>query len=294
VTNHVLIIGATGMLGHKLVQHLSERFTVTATIRGSAAPGHPAAHAAIAGAALVCNVDVEDAPRLATVIGAVAPDVVINAVGIVKQLEAAKDPLPSIAINALLPHQIAMACRALPRPARLIHLSTDCVFSGRGGPYQESDFADADDLYGRTKLLGEVTGQNCLTLRSSIIGRELRNKSGLVEWFMGQRGGKVRGFTRALYTGLTTIAMASLIGDLIEHHPELQGLWQVASAPIDKYQLLQLLNRHFDLGIAIAPDEAFFCDRRLDGSRFAERTGFRAKPWGTMIAEMRADPTPYD
>src|SRR5258708_2840497 len=136
------------MLGHKLVQHLSERFTVTATIQGSAAPDHPAAHVALAGAALVPNVDVKDAPRLATVIGAVAPDVVINAVGIVKQLEAAKDPLLSIAINALLPHQIAMACRALPRPARLIHLSTDCVFSGRGGPYQESNFSDAGALSG--------------------------------------------------------------------------------------------------------------------------------------------------
>lgn len=293
MTRHILIVGATGMLGHKLVQHLSERYKVTATIRGDAVPDHPAARAALARVALVRNVDVRDLPLLTEAIAAVAPDVVINAVGIVKQAEAAKNSLQSIAVNALLPHQIAMACRALPRPARLVHVSTDCVFSGNAGPYRESEFADATDLYGRTKLLGEVTGHNCLTLRTSFIGRELRNGLGLVEWFMSQRGGSVRGFARALFSGLTTIAMADLIGDLIEHHPALEGLWQVASTPIDKYRLLKLLNEHFDLSITIARDEAFSCDRCLDGSRFAERTGFRAKPWDDMIAEMRADATPY-
>ncbi len=290
----ILVLGAAGMLGHKLVQRLSKSFPVTGTLRGHAIPDSSAAECALGSARLLFGINVEKDEEIKRAFKAAEPDVVINAVGIIKQLKEAKDPIPAITINALLPHRLAKLCLSGTKRVRLIHFSTDCVFAGRDGPYHESDIPDAEDLYGRTKLLGEVGGPNNLTLRSSIIGRELKGAAGLVEWFVSQRGNGVSGFARALYTGLTTNVMAELVAGLIVDHPGLEGIWQVASTPINKYELLQMLERHYKLGITIVRDEQFSCDRRLDGSRFAGHTGFQAPNWETMIGDMRADPTPYD
>ena len=216
---------------------------------------------------------------------------IVNAVGVIKQLDTAKEPIPSILTNSLLPHRVAAVCAR--NGVRLIHPSTDCVFAGRRGPYAESDTADAEDLYGRSKLLGELNQPGCLTLRSSIVGRELRGRSSLVEWFLSQRGGRVSGYVRALYTGMTTNVIADLIGRLVIDYPQLHGIWHVASEPITKYKLLALVNHHFGLGIELIRDEKFVIDRRLDGSRFRAETGLCAPSWDTMIAEMQSDPTPY-
>ncbi|MGP0091070.1 MAG: dTDP-4-dehydrorhamnose reductase family protein [Xanthobacteraceae bacterium] len=288
----VLVLGGTGMLGHKLVHRLAARgFWVAATIRSSSTPDTPAARAALGGAAQILTaIDVLQDEMLARSIDLAEPDVVVNAVGVIKQLHAA--PIPSITTNSLLPHRVAALCGA--RGARLIHLSTDCVFSGRKGPYAEDSPTDAEDLYGRSKLLGEAGGKGCLTIRSSIVGRELRGRSSLIEWFLSQRGGRVTGYAGALYTGLTTSVMADLIGDLAIDHPDLDGIWHVASEVISKYELLMLVNRQFGLGIDLTRDDSFVVDRRLDGGRFRTRTGFSAPSWDAMIAEMRSDPTPYD
>jgi dTDP-4-dehydrorhamnose reductase len=289
-----LVFGGTGMLGHKVVQRLAARgLYVAATIRSDSPPDTPAMRASLGRAhRLIERIDVLYDDALARAFDLAEPDVVVNAVGVIKQLNTAKEPIPSILTNSLLPHRIAALCAK--NGARLIHLSTDCVFAGRQGPYNELDPADADDLYGRTKHLGEVSQPNCLTLRSSIVGRELRGRSSLIEWFFSQRGGCVTGYAGALYTGLTTIVMADLIGRLAIDYPQLHGVWHVASDPITKYELLALVNRHFGLGIELIRDEKFVMDRRLDGSRFRARTGFSAPNWDAMIAEMRADPTPYD
>lgn len=286
----VLVLGATGMLGHKLVQKLSDQFDVCGTVRGEAAEYRK--YPALADATLVSGVTAEDADSLTRALDVAHPDVAINCIGIVKQLKEAKNPLAAIRINALLPHQLAELCHA--RGIRLVHFSTDCVFSGRKGNYTEDDVPDAEDLYGRTKLLGELTAPGCLTLRTSIVGRELHRGLGLIEWFLSQRGGRVKGFAQALYTGLTTNAMADLIVDLISKVPDLSGLWHVSSDPISKYDLLQIVNKVFDLGISIERDEEFFCDRRLDSSRFQARTGFRPQSWDQMIAKMHDDPTVYE
>jgi dTDP-4-dehydrorhamnose reductase len=289
----VLVLGGTGMLGHKLVQRLAERGLWIATTIRSAMPSAPAARATLGKADQIFErVDVLQDDLLAPTIEAAAPDVVINAVGIIKQIDAAKDPITSISTNALLPHRIAALC--MKRGIRLIHFSTDCVFSGRAGPYAENAPPDPQDLYGRSKLLGEPSGPRCLTIRTSIVGRELRGRAGLVEWFISRRGGSAIGHAGALYSGLTTGTMADLAGRLILEHPDLDGLWNVASDAIDKYELLALVNRHYRLGIALARDESPVVDRRLDGSRFRARTGFSASGWDAMIAEMRADTTPYD
>jgi dTDP-4-dehydrorhamnose reductase len=282
------------MLGHRLVQRLAARgLWVAAAIRSSSIPDTPAARACLGVAALILgDIDVLQDEMLTRAIDRADPDLVINAVGVVKQLQAAKEPISSITTNSLLPHRVAALCAK--RGARLIHMSTDCVFSGRTGPYAEDSPADAEDLYGRSKLLGETVGKGCLTIRSSIVGRELRGRSGLIEWFLSQRGGRATGYAGALYTGLSTSLMADLIGDLAINHPDLDGIWHVASEAISKYELLMLVNRHYGLGIELTRDDSVVIDRRLDGSRFRTRTGFSAPSWDAMIAQMRADSTPYD
>jgi dTDP-4-dehydrorhamnose reductase len=200
--------------------------------------------------------------------------------------------LPSIAINALFPHHLAKLCQAAN--IRLIHISTDCVFSGLRGNYQESDVADANDLYGRTKFLGEVSYENCLTLRTSLIGRELEQSHGLIEWFLRQKKKIIHGYTRAVFSGFTTNAFAEIITLIITKYPHMEGIWHVASEPISKFELLSLVKKFHGLDIQIEPDETFVCDRSLNADRFRQTTGFVPPTWPGMIEEMVQDTTPYE
>jgi dTDP-4-dehydrorhamnose reductase len=281
----VLVLGAAGMLGHKLLQKLSNSFEVAGTIR--AARVETWLRTAIGDIRIYTGVNASDLAAIEAVIGDSRSDVIINCIGIIKQLKDAKDPIPSISINALLPHQLAKLAKA--HGARLIHFSTDCVFSGERGNYREDDRPDADDLYGRSKLLGEIGGLGCLTIRSSIIGHELRNGLSLVDWFLSQRGKEIKGFDRAIYSGLPTVVMADLVALLIQRYPELDGVWQVSSEPISKFDLLNRIKQVYEVPITIHRDREFFCDRSLDSSRFRARTGWAPAPWADMIAAMHDD-----
>jgi dTDP-4-dehydrorhamnose reductase len=285
----VIVLGAAGMLGHKLLQRLQADYEVAGTIRES----EPDAilRRALSGIELFPSVQANDLSSIERAIDGWKADVVVNCIGIIKQTKAASDPLTSIAINSLFPHQLAHLTAA--RGVRLLHFSTDCVFSGRRGNYIEDDIPDPVDLYGRSKLLGEVTAPNTLTLRTSIVGRELRGHLGLIDWFLSQRGGRVKGFVRALYSGLTTTAMADLVARLTHAHTKLEGLWQVSGQPITKFDLLQIVNRVYKLGIDIVPDESFVCDRRLDSTRFHKYTGWQSPSWEDMINDMHLDETMY-
>ncbi|MCI0477763.1 MAG: SDR family oxidoreductase, partial [Anaerolineales bacterium] len=243
-------------------------------------------------ARLIAGVDALNFASVTRAFAQVKPDVVINCIGIIKQLKQAHDPLFSIALNALFPHQLADLCAATG--ARLFHISTDCVFSGRKGNYTETDISDAYDLYGRTKFLGEVDRPGCLTIRTSIIGRDFAKNDALLEWFLAHRGGKVQGYTRAIYTGFPTQTLARIMGELIEKHPNLSGLYQVASAPISKYELLVKLRAAMKLNLTIEPQSEFFCDRSLSAARFVAATGCVIPTWDEMVAEIANDPTPYD
>lgn len=215
------------------------------------------------------------------------PEAVVNAVGIVKQRGAAKEEIPSLEVNSLFPHRLALLCEATG--ARLVHMSTDCVFSGRKGNYTEEDIPDAEDLYGRTKLLGEISEPGCVTLRTSIIGLELSRKRGLIEWFLAQKG-EIRGFTKAIYTGLTTAEMSRVIERVLVQQPDLSGVWQVASEPIDKYDLLtrfsKVLGRE---DISIVPDDSVWIDRSLSAVAFEHATGYHAPGWNEMLEELGAE-----
>lgn len=288
----VLVLGAMGMLGHQLLRRWHGRFELVATLRGDLTP-HEAFLDRFPKVDFFGGVKAHEFSTVESVLAEVRPDVVVNAIGIVKQRPAAVDAISSICINALFPHMLAHA--ATVYQYRLIHISTDCVFSGtRGEPYRETDNPDPVDLYGRSKLLGEVADPGCLTLRTSIIGRELRERAGLVEWFLSQKGQSVRGFARALYSGLSTLTLCELLTTLIEQHPALTGLWQVAGPDISKYDLLRLLDQAFDLQTTIARDETFVCDRRLDGSRFAAEVGFQAPDWPSMVSQLAADRAWYE
>jgi len=285
----LLLLGATGMLGHKLLQILSGQFSVVGTIRGDVAKhlNHPILKPDL----LKGHVNADNISTVEKTIIECKPDVVINCIGIVKQLPAAHDPLSSIAINALFPHQLAQICRK--RGARLIHISTDCVFSGKKGNYKENDFADADDLYGRTKYLGEVDYENALTLRTSIIGRELSTNHGLIEWFLSQEGRTVSGYTNAIFSGLTTNALSDVIATVITDYPGMRGVWHIASEPISKYELLKLVKMIYNLDIEIQPENSVVIDRSLNGSKLRENTSIIIPSWQTMIEQMHRDPTPY-
>ncbi len=278
------------MLGHKLLQVLSGDFETFVTIRGrltdlSTIPIFDSKNT-IEGIAVDSDDHVRDA------IGRIKPDLVINAAGIIKQLPTSKNVVETLTVNSIFPHKLARLAGEFG--SRLICISTDCVFDGRKGNYNESDPADALDLYGQSKHFGEVTEPNCLTLRTSIIGRELFTSHSLLEWFLSNRDGKVQGYVNAMYSGFPTIVFADIIVDLVKHHPDLSGLYHVASEPISKFDLLRLINERFGAGVEIAPEREFTIDRSLDSTKFREETGLRPKTWARMIDEMASDAALYE
>lgn len=286
----VLVLGAGGMLGHKLLQRLSQDHDVAGAVRAAAVA--PDLKRVLGGIRVLTGVDGTNLDTVEAALREHKPEVVFNCIGVIKQLKEAKDPIISIETNSLLPHRIAKACAA--HGAHFVHFSTDCVFSGREGNYTEGSVSDCIDLYGRTKYLGEVTATGALTIRTSIIGRELRSPISLVDWFLCQRAGRIKGFAGAIYTGLTTNAMADLMAKLLAEAPVIEGLWQVSADPISKYDLLNILNDVYQAGVTIDRDETFFCDRSLDSSRFRTRLGWTPPSWQEMVIAMHADPTNYD
>jgi dTDP-4-dehydrorhamnose reductase len=281
----VLILGAGGMLGHKVWQVFRGRFDCYAAVRTRLPVP------LFDDDRVIDGFEAGDFDGVMRLIDRVRPDVVVNCIGVVKQLAAAHDPIVSITLNSLFPHVVARACAKAG--ARMIHISTDCVFSGSRGNYGEDDLPDATDLYGRSKLLGEVT-DGALTIRTSIIGRELRTANGLVEWFLANRGGSVRGFTRAIFSGVTTATLADTLAEVIEHHAGLRGLYHVAAAPISKYDLLVTLNKALGSEVAIEPDDSVVIDRSLDATRFRSATRLAPPPWQEMIAALAAESPQYE
>mgnify|MGYP000907816802 CR=1 FL=1 len=286
----LVIFGATGMLGHKLWQFFRTRLDTWAIAR--AGFEQYASYNLYDPERFLGKICISDLDEISKIFIRLKPDVVINCVGIVKQSSAANDPISSLNVNSLFPHRLALLCRAVE--ARFIHISTDCVFAGRKGMYNEDDVPDAEDLYGRSKLLGEVQGDRVLTLRTSIIGRELQTKRGLVEWFLSNKGGRIKGYVNAIYSGFTTISLAKIISNIIEKKPELHGVYHVSSDPINKYDLLCLLRDAYRVKIKIEPSTDIKINRSLDSTRFRSEMMFMPETWWQMVKEMASDPTPYD
>lgn len=279
----IAVLGVSGMLGSAAFRSLSDRFPgeVYGTARSAVARTiFPADQART----LSVGIDVDNADALAGFLREVRPDVVLNCVGIVKQLASAEDPLVAIPINALLPHRLARLADLVG--ARLVHVSTDCVFTGRKGGYRESDVPDAEDLYGRSKLLGEVDYPNAVTLRTSIIGREIGSRNGLVEWFLAQSG-SVRGYRRAIFSGLTTDELVRVIAEHVLPNPHLRGVYHVSVDPISKFDLLGIVRDVYGAATEIEPDDAVAIDRSLNSDRFRAAVGYAPPSWPALIARMR-------
>lgn len=278
----VLILGASGTIGHMMLRVLSEKagLEVWGTVRTSSATRHfsPAIAARIR-----VGIDAENLDLIARIMGEIKPDIVINCIGLVKQLAFANDPLLVLPLNAMLPHRLAHLCAL--SGARLIHFSTDCVFNGKRGMYVETDPLDATDLYGQSKFLGEVAYPNTLTLRTSFIGHELETSHELIEWFLRQEAA-IKGFTGAIYTGLPSVVLSRVVRDVVIPRPELAGLYHVASGPINKYDLLKLVARVYGKVIDMSPDDSVQIDRSLDGTKFRRATGFVAPAWPELIEAM--------
>jgi dTDP-4-dehydrorhamnose reductase len=278
----VLVLGAGGMLGSAMVSVLAgqQEMDVSGTLRNTAISED---FTTMAAARLFAGIDALDENALVDVLARVRPDVVINCIGVVKQLREADDPLIAIPVNAVLPHRLARLCKLAS--ARLIHFSTDCVFSGSKGNYAESDQSDATDLYGRSKYLGELHQPHTITLRTSVIGHELRSRNSLIGWFLAQQG-RCPGFTGAVFSGLPAVVLAQIVRDVIIPRPDLYGLYHVASDPISKFDLLELVARVYGKVIEIDRYNAPVIDRSLNARRFQDATGYRAPDWPELVSVM--------
>jgi dTDP-4-dehydrorhamnose reductase len=286
----ILIFGGGGMLGHKLVQKWTDKFDVWTTIRGDL-QNYENSNLFNKGNTIQ-DINVENIFSVEKVINDVRPNVIVNAVGLIKQLPTAKNVIKTLSINSIFPHQLADLSQKYK--TRLITISTDCVFSGEKGNYTETDVPDAQDLYGKSKNLGEVTTENCLTIRTSIIGREINTAHSLVEWFLSNGGGRVKGFVNAIYSGFPTTIFADILAELIEKHQDLSGLYHISSEPINKYNLLKLIDAAYDARIEIEPDEDFKIDRSLDSTKYRKATGFSPVSWQEMIKLMANDNSLYE
>lgn len=285
----VFVIGGGGMLGHKLVQMWRDKFEVWTSLRkdkslykdfGIFDPQRT-----------YDNTDVADIKKIEEIVATIKPDVIVNAVGVVKQISESSDVVSTLQINSIFPHLLKKIARKYE--SRVINISTDCVFSGLKGNYIEADAADALDLYGRSKHLGEVVGTNCLTLRTSIIGRELLTGHSLAEWFLQNGGGRVKGYKNAVFSGFPTINLAEILYGIIKNHPRIDGLYHLSARPIDKYSLLRLLRDAYRLDIEIEADEDFRIDRSLDSTKLRKLIGFEPADWQQMIDEMANDAAVY-
>ena len=273
----VLVLGSTGLIGSTVLRVLSEKssLNVFGTVRSECS--------ALQLENIFTGVDIQDDSRVLDIFASVKPDIVINCVGATKHKDDGNQPINAIKLNALFPHRLAQICNLLG--ARLIHISTDCVFSGKKGFYTESDQPDADDIYGKTKALGEVLYGDALTIRTSTIGHELNTNYGLLNWFLSQEN-RCKGFKNSVFSGLPTVVLAQVIRDHILNNKALNGLYHIAAAPINKYDLLKLIAQVYGKIIDVELDEDFVIDRSLDATKFNLATSFKPPEWPQLIQSM--------
>jgi len=286
----ILILGGSGMLGHMLFRHLAlqPNLDVYATVRNP--KGLSLWFSQDLLKKICADVDANNFDSVTNIIASIQPDIVINCIGLVSKFCIANDLLSVISINSLLSHRISLLCKATG--SRMIHISTDGVFDGKKGMYTESDEVNISDIYGMSKFLGEVRYPHCLTLRTSIIGHELEGKRGLVEWFLSQKI-DVRGYTKAIYSGLPTIELAEIISDYILPYPNFTGIYHVSSEPISKYDLLSFIADSYGKKIEIVPFDEVVIDRSLDSSAFRSLTGYTPPSWPELVNKMYLDYIKY-
>ena len=287
----ILVLGATGLIGNRLVRTLSEDFDVFGTTRQMKF-SNPKFYQLLKKDNWLINTDPKKMFELEAKIKKLKPNVIVNCLGITKQKTGEFDIQECVTVNALFPHQLSPICRELD--IRLIHFSTDCVFSGQKGNYTEGDIPDPIDTYGRTKVLGDLMNNQDLTIRTSFVGREISSFMNLFEWAIRNKNKKIHAYPNAIYSGLTTLTLSQIIKTIIVNHPKLSGLWHISSEPVSKYELLRNLNKELSLEMDIQKDESFICDRSLNSDSFRKETQIKIPNWSEMINEFIDDQSWYD
>lgn len=276
-------MGANGLIGSTIwsVLSMDESISVFGTVRSSDSIQFLTKRFS---GKIIEDIDALELTRIEGLIDSIRPDVIVNCIGITKHVKDGNQPIKSIEINTLLPHRIAELCGRYG--ARLVQVSTDCVFSGRKGSYSEEDIPDAVDFYGKSKILGEVLYGNCLTIRTSTIGHELNSTHGLLDWFLSLSGESCKGFKKAIFSGLSTVVLAEIVKKILIEYPKISGLYHVAAEPINKYDLLCLISKIYKKDIKIEIDESLTINRSLDQSKFFKVTGIKPPDWPSMIEAM--------
>lgn len=287
----ILVLGASGMLGHQACRVLSGSNEVHAALRCADDIGIYQ-QTFFRNCILHDRFDALNNEQFTALISHLRPDVVLNCIGVVKQVTHTHDPVMLIRINALLPHLVARTCTEVG--SKLIQVSTDCVFSGKSGHYTEGDLPDPVDMYGRTKLLGEVSHSPHLTIRTSVFGRQLNGKYGLLEWFLSHKDRQVQGYRQAYFSGLTTRALCEIIKKILDRAFDITGTYHVAGASISKFELLSLINDRLSLGSVVNPDDSLVCDRSLDSRHFLQATGIAIPSYDSMIGQLAGDNQNYE
>lgn len=273
----ILILGSAGMLGHQIFNFFNNKNYLVKGIckRNKSVPNKFFKNKHF------LNLDLEKFDLLENTIHKYRPDFIINCAGVIKQKSYLYDKNKIFLINACLPNYLRILSKKLKY--KLIHISTDCVYDGKKGNYKEDDVINSTDDYGLSKALGEVFSDNCITLRTSIIGHELKQCNGLLEWFLKQK--KVYGFKKAFFSGLTTLELSKVIEKLLKKKIN-NGIYNVASKKISKYELLVLINKIYDKNITILPSNKLKIDRSLNGKLFEKKTNIKISSWKKMIVEM--------
>lgn len=281
----ILVLGANGLLGNTVFRTLSQNpsWNVRGTLRNASLL---ARFPSTLAANIIAPIDVTSRNRLQDLVDHFRPTVVVNCVGVTKHVPMGNDPIAAYTINSLLPHCLAALCANAQ--ARLIHVSTDCVFSGTKGMYIEEDQTDAEDIYGQSKAAGEVNYTNSITLRTSYIGHELESSRGFLAWFLSQKS-SCKGFRKAYFSGVPTVTLAGIIRDVVIPNPMLNGLFHVASKRISKFDLLTMIAKIYQKEIQIIPEDSVIVDRSLDATRFQKVTGYEPPDWSTLVNEMHSD-----
>ena len=279
----IIILGASGLIGHKLLQKLSNDFDVYATLHRS--KESYGLMPLFSGQNIIDEVDVSDFENVSAILHSVNPNVILNCIGITPRKDEINNLYKVIKINSLFPHQLANWAKVNNK--RVIHFSTDCVFNGSTGNYTENSLTTAEDVYGRTKALGEINYSHTLTIRSSFIGQELFGKTELLDWFLNQEGKRINGFTNTLYSGVSTNFMTHVVKTIILNAPELSGLYQLApDKPISKYELLCIAKRAFDVNIEIIPENEYVHTPTLNGSKLKDNIKINVPSWKEMMKDL--------
>lgn len=286
----ILILGVSGLIGHKLFQELIPDFEVFGTLHKS--KNFYGNISLFSKPNIIENVNVVEFEILKGILRATNPDVIINCVGITKRKDEINDPFTALTINSVFPHQLANWAK--DNGKKILHFSTDCVFDGKVGNYNESSLTTAEDIYGRTKALGDIKYSHTLTIRSSFIGQELFGKTELLEWFLSQKGKKILGFRNTFYSGVSTMVMARVVRDIILNYSNLSGLYHLAPVkPISKYDLLCIAKEAYDIDVDIIPEDDHVHFPTLDGSKLRSKIDLKIPSWQEMMLELSSDKAYY-